>query len=44
MGKQVLDTNEGLGYLIADVATDTVSTDMVSELALLSNTIRTRII
>ncbi|KAJ3060373.1 hypothetical protein HK102_009510, partial [Quaeritorhiza haematococci] len=44
VGKQVLDTKEGLGYLIADVATEKVTTEIVSQLALLANTIRTRIL
>jgi len=44
VGKQVLDTKDGIGYLIADVSTDTVATEIVSQLALLSNTIRTRIL
>eukprot|EP00842_Homolaphlyctis_polyrhiza_P006929 jgi/Hompol1/825/HPOL_003436-RA len=44
VGKQVLDTKDMLGYLIADVATERLSTEIVSQLAMLANTIRTRII
>ncbi|KAJ2998420.1 hypothetical protein HDV02_004535 [Globomyces sp. JEL0801] len=40
--KQVLDTKDKVGYLIADVTTEKVSTEIVSQLALLANTIRTR--
>ncbi|KAI8899369.1 D-isomer specific 2-hydroxyacid dehydrogenase [Globomyces pollinis-pini] len=39
--KQVLDTKDKVGYLIADVTTEKVSTEIVSQLALLANTIRT---
>ncbi|KAJ3266537.1 hypothetical protein HK104_006107 [Borealophlyctis nickersoniae] len=42
--KQVLDTDSGVGYLIADVATEHLATEIVSQLAMLSNTIRTRIL
>ncbi|KAJ3213413.1 hypothetical protein HK099_007403, partial [Clydaea vesicula] len=35
VGKQVLDTHDGYGYLIADIATDSVTTEIVSQLALL---------
>ncbi|KAJ3317863.1 ATPase of 26S proteasome regulatory subunit 4 [Blyttiomyces sp. JEL0837] len=38
VGKQVLDTREGLGYLIADIATEEVTTEIVSQLALLAST------
>ncbi|KAJ3117615.1 hypothetical protein HDU96_006213 [Phlyctochytrium bullatum] len=44
VGKQVLDTKEGMGYLIADIATEEVTTEIVSQLALLAHTIRTRIL
>jgi D-3-phosphoglycerate dehydrogenase len=44
VGKQVLDTKDGYGYLIADIATENVTTEIVSELALLANTVRTRIL
>ncbi|KAI8930334.1 D-isomer specific 2-hydroxyacid dehydrogenase [Entophlyctis helioformis] len=44
VGKQVLDTKDTLGYLIADVATEQVTTEIVSQLAMLANTIRTRIV
>jgi D-3-phosphoglycerate dehydrogenase / 2-oxoglutarate reductase len=44
VGKQVLDTKEGVGYLIADVFTESVSKEIVSQMAMLANTIRTRII
>ncbi|KAI8814978.1 D-isomer specific 2-hydroxyacid dehydrogenase [Cladochytrium replicatum] len=44
VGKQVLDTKDGLGYLIADIGTDSVTAEIVSQLALLANTIRTRIL
>lgn len=44
VGKQILDTKDTLGYLIADVATDQVTAEIVSQLAMLANTIRTRII
>jgi D-3-phosphoglycerate dehydrogenase len=44
VGKQVLDTKDGVGYLIADVFTESVSTEIVSQMAMLANTIRTRII
>ncbi|KAL2916419.1 D-3-phosphoglycerate dehydrogenase 2 [Polyrhizophydium stewartii] len=44
VGKQVLDTKDVLGYLVADVATDQVTTEIVSQLAMLANTIRTRIV
>ncbi|KAI8908997.1 D-isomer specific 2-hydroxyacid dehydrogenase [Gorgonomyces haynaldii] len=44
VGKQILDTKDRLGYLIADVKTENVSTEIVSQLAMLANTIRTRII
>jgi D-3-phosphoglycerate dehydrogenase len=44
VGKQVLDTKDGVGYLIADVDTETVSTEIVSQMAMLAATIRTRII
>ncbi|TPX35254.1 phosphoglycerate dehydrogenase [Synchytrium microbalum] len=42
--KQVLDTQNGLGYLIADVATENVATEIVANLAMLSSTIRIRIL
>lgn len=44
VGKQVLDTKDGVGYLIADVATEDVSTEIVSQMATLAATIRIRII
>jgi len=44
VGKQVLDTNNQIGYLLADVSTDEVTSEIVSEMAMLSNTIRTRIL
>ena len=44
VGKQVLDTKDGLGYLIADIATEEVTTEIVSQLALLAHTVRTRIL
>lgn len=44
MGKQVLDTKDGVGYLIADVDTENVSTEIVSQMAMLAATIRTRIL
>ncbi|KXS20766.1 NAD(P)-binding protein [Gonapodya prolifera JEL478] len=44
VGKQVLETNGKLGYLIADVNTEEVTTEIVAQLALLSNTIRSRIL
>ncbi|OAJ43136.1 hypothetical protein BDEG_26517 [Batrachochytrium dendrobatidis JEL423] len=44
VGKQVLDTKDSLGYLIADVMTDQLSTEIVSQLAMLANTVRTRIV
>ncbi|KAJ3035600.1 hypothetical protein HDV00_003626 [Rhizophlyctis rosea] len=45
--KQVLDTTAGpmgIGYIIADVSTENVATEIVSQLAMLANTIRTRIL
>lgn len=44
VGKQVLDTKDGVGYLIADVDTENVSTEIVSQMAMLAATIRTRIL
>ncbi|KAJ3415695.1 hypothetical protein HDV05_004373 [Chytridiales sp. JEL 0842] len=44
VGKQVLDTKDGLGYLVADIATENVTTEIVSQLALLAHTVRTRIL
>lgn len=44
VGKQVLETKDKLGYLIADINASEVATEIVSQLALLSNTIRTRIL
>ncbi|KAJ1569500.1 hypothetical protein HK096_002912 [Nowakowskiella sp. JEL0078] len=44
VGRQILDTKDGIGYLIADVGTENVTTEIVSQLALLANTIRTRIL
>ena len=44
VGRQVLDTKEGLGYLIADIATENVTTEIVAQMAMLANTIRTRIL
>ncbi|KAJ3314691.1 hypothetical protein HDV04_005697 [Boothiomyces sp. JEL0838] len=44
VGKQVLDTKDKVGYLIADVSTEKVSTEIVSQMAMLANTIRTRIV
>ncbi|KAJ3124362.1 hypothetical protein HK098_001186 [Nowakowskiella sp. JEL0407] len=44
VGKQVLDTKDGIGYLIAEVGTENVTAEIVTQLALLANTIRTRIL
>jgi D-3-phosphoglycerate dehydrogenase len=44
VGKQVLDTKDDVGYLVADVATSQVTTEIVAQLAILANCIRTRII
>jgi D-3-phosphoglycerate dehydrogenase len=44
VGKQVLDTKDNVGYLIADVDAASVSTEIVSQMAMLAATIRTRII
>lgn len=44
VGKQVFDTKDEIGYLIADVNTTELTTEIVSQLALLANTIRTRIL
>ncbi|KAJ1569163.1 hypothetical protein HK405_009038 [Cladochytrium tenue] len=44
VGKQVLDTKDGIGYLVVDVQTDEVATEVVSQLAVLSHSIRTRIL
>ncbi|KAJ1569566.1 hypothetical protein HK405_001830 [Cladochytrium tenue] len=33
VGKQVLDTKDGIGYLVVDVQTDDVATEVVSQLA-----------
>ncbi|TPX47750.1 phosphoglycerate dehydrogenase [Synchytrium endobioticum] len=42
--RQLLDTQGGLGYFIADVDAESVATEIVSQLALLSHTIRMRIL
>ncbi|KAH6564251.1 hypothetical protein BASA60_010425 [Batrachochytrium salamandrivorans] len=42
--KQVLDTKDSFGYLIADVMTEQLSTEIVSQLSMLASTIRTRIV
>ena len=43
--KQVLDTKDGVGYFIADIATmDGVSAEIVEQLAGLASTIRMRIL
>jgi D-3-phosphoglycerate dehydrogenase len=44
VGKQVLETKDGIGYFIADVNTENVTSEIVSEMALLANAIRTRIL
>ncbi|KAI9332241.1 D-3-phosphoglycerate dehydrogenase [Obelidium mucronatum] len=44
VGKQILDTKDNLGYIIADIATDDVTTEIVSQLALLAHTVKTRIL
>ncbi len=44
VGKQVLDTRDGLGYFIADVATEQVSAEIVGQLAGLASTVRMRIL
>ena len=44
VGKQVLDTKDGIGYLMADINTEQVTTEIVSELALLAHTVRSRIL
>ncbi|ORY49158.1 hypothetical protein BCR33DRAFT_735298 [Rhizoclosmatium globosum] len=44
VGKQILDTKESLGYIIADIATEEVTTEIVSQLALLAHTVKTRIL
>ena len=44
VGKQVLETSDDLGYLIADIEIEGITTEIVSQLALLSNTVRTRIL
>ncbi|KAJ3030019.1 UNVERIFIED_CONTAM: hypothetical protein HDU68_010368 [Siphonaria sp. JEL0065] len=44
VGKQILDTKDSLGYIIADIATDDVTTEIVSQLALLAHTVKTRIL
>lgn len=44
VGKQVLETNSGYGYLIVDITADNVTNEIVTQLALLSNTVRTRIL
>ncbi|RKO91553.1 hypothetical protein BDK51DRAFT_17722, partial [Blyttiomyces helicus] len=44
VGKQVLDTKDGIGYLIADVSTEHLATEIVTDLAQLANSIRTRIV
>ena len=41
---QMLDTLGDYGYIIADISTDRVALEVVSQLALLSNSIRTRIL
>ncbi|KAI9329224.1 D-isomer specific 2-hydroxyacid dehydrogenase [Zopfochytrium polystomum] len=44
VGKQVLDTKEGVGYLVVDVQAEDLATEVVSQLAVLSHSIRTRIL
>ncbi|KAJ3195471.1 hypothetical protein HK101_012038 [Irineochytrium annulatum] len=46
VGKQVLDTKDGMGYLIVDVevASSDITTEIVSQLALLAHSVRTRIL
>ncbi len=44
VGRQVLDTNGSIGYLIADINAENVTAEIVSQLAILSNSIRTRIV
>ena len=44
VGKQVLDTKDDVGYLIADINTENVTAEIVSQLAILANSIRTRVI
>jgi D-3-phosphoglycerate dehydrogenase len=44
VGKQLLETKDTIGYLVADVKTDSLSTEIVARLAMLANTIRTRIV
>ena len=44
VGKQVLDTKDGVGYLIADINTENVTSEIVSQLAILANSIRTRVL
>lgn len=44
VGRQMLDTKENIGYLIADVESDDVTTEIVAQMALLASTIRTRIL
>ena len=42
--KQVIETNGEIGYIVIDVETTEVTSEIVAALALLANTIRTRII
>ncbi|KAJ3071180.1 hypothetical protein HDU98_005697 [Podochytrium sp. JEL0797] len=44
VGKQILDTKDNLGYIIADIAAEEVTTEIVSQLALLAHTVKTRIL
>ncbi|KAI9193433.1 uncharacterized protein BJ171DRAFT_430075, partial [Polychytrium aggregatum] len=44
VGRQILDTKDGMGYLLVDVATEHVSNEIVSQLAMLANSIRSRIL
>jgi D-3-phosphoglycerate dehydrogenase len=44
VGKQVLETKDGYGYLIVDINAENVTNEIVGQLALLSSSIRTRIV
>ncbi|KAJ3117442.1 hypothetical protein HK100_000821 [Physocladia obscura] len=44
VGKQILETKDCLGYIIVDITTEEVTAEIVSQLALLAHTVRTRIL
>ncbi|KAJ3208305.1 hypothetical protein HDU83_003086 [Entophlyctis luteolus] len=44
VGKQILETKDSLGYIIVDITTEEVTAEIVSQLALLAHTVRTRIL